>query len=452
MLMKSARHPLKGDFMGIATLSRNPIRRTLGPLLLILLCPPAVFLFWYTNVALEGSFLNLWKLISEEGLFPTLFAIWKPIYFGTPSAWKILGCFAAFQLILMRLVPGKTWTGPITPNGNVPIYKANGVASFFLTLILFYLTTFQFKLFSPTIIYDNFGGILGALNIFSLFFCLFLYLKGRFLPSSSDASTSGNFIFDYYWGTELYPRILGWDIKMFTNCRFALMGWPLILLSFAAKQQELYGGISDSMLVAVSLQILYVTKFFIWETGYLRSLDIMHDRAGYYICWGCLVWVPSIYTSPSLYLVNHPIHLGPLLATTFFCLGALSILVNFLADWQRQRIRMTNGQCLIWGKHPIYTVAKYKTEKGEDKQNLLLASGFWGIARHFHYVPEVLGAFFWSVPALFFNFLPYFYVIFLSFLLIDRAFRDDKRCALKYGEDWQRHCEQVPHKVIPFVI
>ncbi len=26
-----------------------------------------------------------------------------------------------------------------------------------------------------------------------------------------------------------------------------------------------------------------------WETGYWGSMDIMHDRAGYYICWGCLV-------------------------------------------------------------------------------------------------------------------------------------------------------------------
>ncbi|KAF5807426.1 putative 7-dehydrocholesterol reductase [Helianthus annuus] len=40
-------------------------------------------------------------------------------------------------------------------------------------------------------------------------------------------------------------------------------------------------------------------------------MDIAHDRAGFYICWGCLVWVPSIYTSPGMYLVNHPVSLGP---------------------------------------------------------------------------------------------------------------------------------------------
>lgn len=41
-----------------------------------------------------------------------------------------------------------------------------------------------------------------------------------------------------------------------------------------------------------------------WETGYWGTMDIMHDRAGYYICWGCLVWVPSVYTFPALFLTE----------------------------------------------------------------------------------------------------------------------------------------------------
>ena len=109
------------------------------------------------------------------------------------------------------------------------------------------------------------------------------------------------------------------------------MSWPLILLSFAAKQQELHG-LSDSMLVAVALQLLYVTKFFAWETGYLSSLDIMHDHAGFYICWGCLVWVPGIYTSSTLYLVNHPNHLGVVTASLILVMGSASILSNYFAD------------------------------------------------------------------------------------------------------------------------
>ena len=56
---------------------------------------------------------------------------------------------------------------------------------------------------------------------------------------------------------------------------------------------------------------------------------------------------------------------------------------------------------------------RYETSDGKTKESLLLISGWWGIARHFHYVPEILGSFFWTVPALFDHVMPYFYVIFL---------------------------------------
>lgn len=426
--------------------------QTIAPLLLICLCPPIVFAFWYTNTVLDGSLTQLGNLITKIGLGSTFSLIWWPYFWGTATAWKILGVFVAIQLLFMRILPGESKLGPITPKGHIPKYKDNGLTAFLSTMFLFFLSTSVTHLFPATILYDNLGGLLGALNFFSLGFCLFLLIKGRVLPSGPDAGSLGNFVFDYYWGTELYPRIFGWDVKVFTNCRFGLMSWPLLLWSFAAKQQEIYGAVSDSMMVAVGLQWIYVLKFFIWESGYLRSLDIMHDRAGYYICWGCLVWVPGIYTSSTLYLVHHPNQLGMGLALLLFVFGTVCILINYFADRQRQVVRMTQGECKIWGRKPTVAVARYKTETGEAKQNILLCSGWWGLARHFHYIPEILGALCWSLPALFDNFLPYFYVIFLTILLCNRAYRDDKRCLNKYGEDWERYCEQVPYKIIPYVI
>lgn len=41
--------------------------------------------------------------------------------------------------------------------------------------------------------------------------------------------------------------------------------------------------------MSVLLQLTYITKFFHWEMGYMNSMDIQHDRAGFYLCWGCLV-------------------------------------------------------------------------------------------------------------------------------------------------------------------
>jgi 7-dehydrocholesterol reductase len=428
----------------------NWMRRNLGPLFLLFVCPPIAILFWYTNTVLNGSLEKLLNLFLQTGFFSTLYHIWEPVFFGNATAWKMIVCFGAVQLLFMKVLPGKTVFGPETPNENIPRYKANGFLSFILTLSLYLFASVSLQLFPMSIIYDHFGSLIGALNIFSLVFCLFLYFKGRFFPSNSDQGTSGNFFFDYYWGTELYPRVLGWDIKMFTNCRFGMMGWSLIILSFAAKQKQVFG-LSDSMIVAVSLQLLYIAKFFLWEPGYLRSMDIMHDRAGFYICWGCLVWVPAIYTSPTAYLVDHPNHLGYPLAITIFTFGASAILINYLADRQRQKIRLTHGQCTIWGKKPNLTLASYTTQLGEKRESLLLASGWWGLARHFHYLPEIIAAFCWSVPALFGNFMPYFYVVFLTILLLDRTARIEKRCRKKYAEDWNKHCEKVPYRLIPYV-
>lgn len=430
--------------------SNRIIHHYLMPLFLLTVCPPTVFVFWYVGSQLGGSFMAFWNLVLDQGLFTTVWSIWKPVFFGSALAWKMIIGYGAFQLFLMRIIPGKPFLGPITPKGNTPVYKANGVPCFLITVAVFMICSFGLNLFPASILYDEMGPLLGALNSFSLLFCFILYLKGIFAPSSSDCGATGNVLFDYYWGTELYPRILGWDVKQLTNCRFGMMGWPILIISFAAKQSELYG-LSNAMLVSVVLQLIYVAKFFVWETGYFRSLDIMHDRAGFMICWGCLVWVPCIYTSPAFYLVHHPIQLNAFAALAIFSAGVAGILVNYLADRQRQRVRAMNGKCLVWRSSPSLIQAVYQTQNGEVKQSLLLASGWWGLSRHFHYIPELCAAFFWSLPALFTNFFPYFYVVFLTVLLVDRAFRHDKRCADKYGPFWDLYCEKVPYKMIPYL-
>ncbi|KAH9667877.1 7-dehydrocholesterol reductase [Citrus sinensis] len=269
---------------------------------LLTLCPPFVILLWYTMVHADGSVIKSWDYLRQNGL-QGFIDIWpRP----TAVAWKLIACFGAFEAALQLLLPGKRVEGPISPTGHRPVYKANGVAAYAVTLIT--------------------------------------YLS---------------------------------------------LWWPVIF-------------------------------------------DAIPTVAGFYICWGCLVWVPSVYTSPGMYLVNHPVHLGTQLALFILAAGILCIYINYDCDRQRQEFRRTNGRCLVWGKAPSKIVASYTTSSGETKQSLLLTSGWWGLARHFHYVPEILAAFFWTVPALFNHFLPYFYVIFLTILLFDRAKRDDDRCRSKF--------------------
>jgi len=206
------------------------------------------------------------------------------------------------------------------------------------------------------------------------------------------------------------------------------------------------------MIASVAIQTVYIAKFFYWETGYFCSMDIQHDRAGYYLCWGCLCWVPSMYTIHTFFLVTHPVLLSFPTFVFFVLCGIFCIWCNYDCDRQRQEFRASGGKELVWGKKPDFLVAKYKTKDGEERSSTLLASGWWGLARHFHYIPEISASFFWCVPALFTHPLPFFYPAYLTILLVDRAWRDDKRCADKYGKYWDKYCNKVPYKIIPGVV
>ncbi|CAF1929516.1 unnamed protein product [Brassica napus] len=263
----------------------SPIVTFASMLSLLALCPPFFHssgFLWENGVK---GLINIWP---------------RP----TAIAWKIIFCYGAFEAALQLLLPGKRVEGPVSPTGNRPVYKDNGMAAYFVTLATY----------------------LGL-------WWVMLHLHQVILV---------------HVGMELYPRIgKNFDIKVFTNCRFGMMSWAVLAVTYCIKQYEINGRVSDSMLVNTILMLVYVTKFFGWEAGYWNSMDIAHDRAGFYICWGCLV--------------------GLQLAIYILVAGILCIYINYDCDRQRQEFKRTNGKCSI--------VATYKTTASETKTSLLLTSG-----------------------------------------------------------------------------
>jgi len=394
----------------------------------------------------DGSILRFvneitWKQLSSPEFYP--YPSWK--------AAQIIGGFAAMEALFLVLLPGKTFYGTVTRTGNRPTYKLNGVLSFFMTHITLYVMTIQLKWFSLSIVYDNFGTILQTLSFSSFLVCWILYFKGLYFPSSLDSGSSGNIVTDFYWGTELHPQIGGFNVKQFSNCRFGMMSWSVIINCFLIKQYETLGFVSNSMLVSTGIQQFYILKFFYWEDGYFNTLDIMYDRLGYYIYWGVTCWIPGVYCLVSQYLTTHPIELSPATSFGIAILGIFSVICNYDADIQRIRVRESNGDCFIWGKKPKVIRAKYETSDGKSRDSLLLVSGWWGISRHIHYIPEILLSIAWTLPALFENFLPWFYVIYLTGVLVHRLGRDEIRCRDKYGAYWNQYCKQVPYQLIPYI-
>ena len=412
----------------------------LVPLLLVLLSPPFCLMLWVIITHYDGSVLaalrSPWSQLLAQLPRPSLTA-----------AAMLLG-WLAFQYLLLRLLPGQRHLGPVTPRGNRPEYRLNGIAAFVVTHLVWFAATGA-GLFSGAAVFHRFGELIATSSLGALILCTWLYVKGLRFPSSTDAGGTGNFFWDFYWGTELHPRLLGVELKQLFNCRFAMMGWSIILLGYAAAQIEIHGQLSSAMLVCVGLQIVYIFKFFWWEGGYFNSLDIMHDRFGFYIAWGVCAWLPIVYTIHGLYLVNHPHDLGWFASLALIAFGLAAIRINYAADEQRQRVRATGGETEIWGRKPQLIRARYVPADGQPRENLLLVSGWWGVARHFHYVPELALALAWTLPVGFAHGLPWFYFIFLTILLTHRSIRDDDRCARKYGLYWEEYRQRVRWRMIP---
>jgi len=89
-------------------------------------------------------------------------------------------------------------------------------------------------------------------------------------------------------------------LKKYVNVE---MDRQVLIVAFVMASWRQTGSWNPGHVVNVALQTVYIAKFFWWETGYFTTLDITLDRAGYYICWGCLVWVPVFYTYSSYYAV-----------------------------------------------------------------------------------------------------------------------------------------------------
>src|SRR5262249_48854644 len=132
-------------------------------------------LLWHTHVDLGGSIAALGHELAGEGVVRTIARTWGPHLFGGSIAWAMIAGFAALQLAFMRLLPGRRFEGPVPPSGVVPVYRANGVLAFALTLGLFALGSFGLHLFRASVLFDHLGDLLGALNLLALAFCLGLY-------------------------------------------------------------------------------------------------------------------------------------------------------------------------------------------------------------------------------------------------------------------------------------
>ena len=78
---------------------------------------------------------------------------------------------------LSLIVPSKTFKGPTTPTGYVPVYSANGTQYYLVSLAAYLILIWRVPTL-PTDIWRHFDDIISSSNIFSLLFCFYILIKG----------------------------------------------------------------------------------------------------------------------------------------------------------------------------------------------------------------------------------------------------------------------------------
>jgi protein-S-isoprenylcysteine O-methyltransferase Ste14 len=355
----------------------------------------------------------------------------------TLSALAIVGAWIFLQVGLQLAAPGKVVEGTPLADGSRLKYRMNGLFSFCFSVALAWLVV-RAGWLAPTLLYDHFGALLTTMNLVAFGFSLFLYGQGK--APGPAGSSSGNVLYDYFMGVQLNPRFGNFDFKFFCESRPGLIAWVLIDWSLAAAHYQLHGTLTTPMILVCAFQTLYIADYFWHEEAILTTWDIKHEKFGWMLCWGDLVWVPFTYTLQAFYLVNHA-HELPLWGTVGIV--ALNLTGYYLfrsANLQKHRFR-TDPQARIWGKTPQSIPTVLGTR--------LLTSGWWGVARHVNYLGDLLMGLAWCLPCLFDSPLPYFYIIYFLILLLHRERRDDAMCREKYGQAWEEYCALVRYRIFP---
>lgn len=354
----------------------------------------------------------------------------------TATSVSIYGAWLLLQAGLQVVGPGQLHQGTPLADGSRLTYRVNGWFAFWVTWVIV-LIAVGLGLISPTIAYDQFAPLLTTANVVAFGLALFLFRWGARSP---DPARSGDPLDDYLMGVALNPRVGGFDFKYFCESRPGLILWVVIDASLAAKQYALFGHITVPMLLVNAFQFLYVADYFFHEETIVTTWDIKHERFGWMLCWGSLVWVPFTYTIQAYYLVTHP-HDLPVIATAgIVALNIAGYAIFRGANLQKHRFR-TNPDRPVWGR----PAAHIRTASGA----LLLTSGWWGLARHLNYFGDLLMGLAWCLPAGLARPVPYFYIVYFSGLLLHRERRDHGMCVQKYGEDWEVYCRKVPWRIIP---
>ena len=372
---------------------------------------------------------------------------------GIPSntTWIAYFSFYVIQLVLAAFIPGMKMYGlPTAPKGERLPYFCNGFLCYYCCVIGALISHFS-GFFQLTHIADHVGEYLVASIVIADVTSLMWYCYGIFL-NDPHSSYTGNFFYDFFMGTILYPRLGIVDIKMVAECRWSWLTLMLLTLSCALKQYELKGIITAEMGMMLLAHWLYSNATVKGEHCIPCTWDMFHENFGWMLNFWNITGVPFLYCYQSFYILKNTEEVSSYHniygIIAIYCLLLIGYYVFDTANAQKASyklpgIRRNTFPQLPWGvlQEPIKCL---HTPKGD-----LLVDGWYAFARKMQYTGDIVMALSWGLICGFGSFLPYFYFLFFVCFISHRQWRDEIRCRKKYGEHWEKYTKLVPNVFFP---
>jgi hypothetical protein len=142
--------------------------------------------------------------------------------------------FVVSQAFLQIFAPGEMVKGQPTIKGNQLDYCMNGWFSLMVTLLTV-IVSVQLGHLKPTILADMCPQLMTTSLLFSFIIATFLYFAAelKILNEPLKEKTTGVFIYDYFMGASINPRLGSFDFKLFCESR------PVIIVLEFVKRHHI---------------------------------------------------------------------------------------------------------------------------------------------------------------------------------------------------------------------